>query len=128
MPGVTHVRWLVRGFDPMLAFYRDALGFRVALDVPGTYVELDSGVARIGLYPAELMTAVVGERLATHAADDLVLGVQVDDVDKAVARLEQHGVPLTKPAHDQLAWRMRIAHVRDPDGHLIELWAPLGAA
>lgn len=125
MTGLTHVRWLTDDLAAMVAFYRDALGFRIVVDVPGTYVELDTGAARIGLYLAQLMTAVVGERLATQAGNDVVLGLQVDDVDAAARRLTQIGVMLTKPPHDQPAWRLRVAHLRDPAGHLLELWAPL---
>ena len=46
MTGLTHARFVVDDFAPMLAFYRDALGFKVVLDVPQTYVELDTGAAR----------------------------------------------------------------------------------
>jgi lactoylglutathione lyase len=125
MTGLTHVRWLTDDLAGMVAFYRDVLGFRVVVDVPGTYAELDTGAARIGLYLAQLMSAVLGERVATASANDVVLGIQVDDVDATARRLQQNGVMLTKPPHDQPAWRLRVAHLRDPAGHLLELWAPL---
>ena len=32
---VSHVRYLVRDFPPVLHFYRDVLGLKLAVDVPG---------------------------------------------------------------------------------------------
>ena len=39
---LSHVRYLVSEFEPLLRFYRDVLGLKVAVDVPGVYVELDT--------------------------------------------------------------------------------------
>ncbi len=125
MNGLTHVRWLVADLAPCVAFYRDVMGFRVAVNVPSTYVEFDTGSARIGLYKAGLMGAVLGAPAGTRTGDDVVLGIRVDDVDAAAAALAAKGVALVKPPHDQSAWCLRVAHLRDPAGHLIELYAPL---
>jgi hypothetical protein len=34
-------------------------------------------------------------------------------------------VTLLREPHDQAAWHQRVAHFRDPDGRLVELWSPL---
>jgi catechol 2,3-dioxygenase-like lactoylglutathione lyase family enzyme len=128
MRGLTHVRWIVRDMGPMIAFYRDTLGFKVVVDVPGTYAEVDTGGARVGICAAALMADVVGAPVATGPGDDVLVQIRVDDVDAAAAFVRAKGVALVTEPHDQPAWLMRIAHVRDPAGHLIELFTPLARA
>lgn len=128
MTGLTHVRMLVDDFAPMLAFYRDALGFKVVVDVPGTYVELDTGAARIGLCARTLMESVVGVPMRSDAHADAVLQFGVADLAAAADHLRRRGVTLVTEPHDQPAWGMRIFHVRDPGGRLLEMTRPLAAA
>jgi catechol 2,3-dioxygenase-like lactoylglutathione lyase family enzyme len=127
MTGLTHVRMLVDDFAPMLAFYRDALGFRAVVDVPGTYVELDTGAARIGIFARTQMESVVGAPLAATGGGDIVLQIAVADVDAAADLLRARGVVLATTPHDQAAWMMRVFHVRDPAGRLLEMTQPLPA-
>jgi lactoylglutathione lyase len=126
MSGLSHVRWLVADLEPCLAFYRDRLGLKQAVDVPGIYAEFETGGARIALYRADLMAQVLGESPAPQGAGDAVLCLRVDDVDSAAARLVDAGVAPVSAPHDEATWYQRVAHFRDPAGHLIELWAPLG--
>jgi lactoylglutathione lyase len=123
--GLTHVRFVVDDFGPMLAFYRDALGFKVVVDVPATYVELDTGAARIGLCARSLLEGVVGTAMQSRAGADLVLQFGVADVDAAADLLRGRGVRLVTEPHDQSTWRLRICHVRDPAGHVLEMSTPL---
>lgn len=125
MNGLTHVRWMVHDMGPMVAFYRDTLGFKVVADVPGTYVEIDTGGARVGICPATLMASVIGAPVATGPGDDVLLQIRVEDVDSAAKFLRAKGVTMVTEPHDQPTWLIRIAHVRDPCGHLIELFTPL---
>jgi lactoylglutathione lyase len=125
MNGLTHLRWIVADLAPMIVFYRDTLGFKLVVDVPQTYAEVDTGAARIGICARSVMEAVVGPPVAQAPGDDALLQIRVDDVDAAAGFLRAKGVPLVTAPHDQRAWAMRVAHVRDPVGHLIELYAPL---
>ena len=122
---LSHVRYLVSEFEPLLRFYRDVLGLKVAVDVPGVYVELDSAGGRLAFYRADLMAGVVGGTVATRAGDDIVICLRVDNVDAAATRVKLAGTPLVTAPHDQPAWLQRVAHLRDPAGHLVELWSPL---
>ena len=124
MPGLTHIRLLVDDLARMTAFYRDRMGYKTVVDVPNTYVEFDTGAARLALYPAALMSGIMGTTVGARG-DDVVLGIQVGDVDAEARRLSMLGVTLVRPPQDQPAWLLRVAHLRDPEGHLIELWAPL---
>jgi lactoylglutathione lyase len=128
MTGLSHLRWLVADLEPCLAFYRDRLGLKQVVDVPGIYAEFETGGARVALYRADLMAQVLGEPPARETSGDAVLCLRVDDVDAAAARLVSAGAPPVSAPRDQEAWHQRVAHFRDPAGHLIELWAPLGRA
>jgi catechol 2,3-dioxygenase-like lactoylglutathione lyase family enzyme len=122
---LSHVRCLVADFEPLLRFYRDVLGLKVAVDVPGVYAELETGGARLAFYRADLMAGVVGGAVATRPGDDFVICLRVDNVDAAANRVKLAGIALVTPPHDQTAWVQRVAHLRDPAGHLVELWSPL---
>ena len=122
---LSHVRYLVSEFEPLLRFYRDVLGLKVAVDVPGVYVELDSAGGRLAFYRADLMAGVVGGTVATRAGDDIVICLRVDNVDAAANRVKLAGMTLVTAPHDQAAWLQRVAHLRDPAGHFVELWSPL---
>lgn len=125
---LTHVRWLVADLGPCLQFYRDRLGLKQVVDVPGIYAEFEAGGARVALYRADLMAQVVGDAPVAQGTGEAVLCLRVDDVDAAVARLAKAGVVPVRAPHDQEAWHQRVAHLRDPAGHLVELWTPLGRA
>ena len=122
---LSHVRYLVSEFEPLLRFYRDVLGLKVVVDVPGVYVELDSAGGRLAFYRADLMAGVVGGTVATRAGDDIVICMRVDNVDAAANRVKLAGMTLVTAPHDQAAWLQRVAHLRDPAGHFVELWSPL---
>ncbi len=122
---LSHLRCLVADFAPVLHFYHEVLGLKVAVEVPGVYVELETGGARLAFYRADLMAGVVGGPVATRPGDDVVLCLRVDNVDAAANRVKLAGFPLVTAPHDQPAWLQRVAHLRDPAGHLIELWSPL---
>jgi hypothetical protein len=51
--------------------------------------------------------------------------VQVADVDAAAEWLGERGVVLASSPHDQATWFLRVAHVRDPAGHMVELATPI---
>jgi hypothetical protein len=64
--------------------------------------------------------SVVGSRTA-----DSVLVMEVPDVDQAVRELLARGIVFLAQPTDQPGWGIRAAHLRDPEGRLIELMTPL---
>jgi lactoylglutathione lyase len=122
---LSHVRYLVNDFAPLLHFYRDVLGLKLVVDVPGVYAEFETAGGRLAFYKAELMAGVLGEPAGTRIGDDVVVCLRVDNVDAAATRVRLSGIPLVTAPHDEAAWVQRVAHLRDPAGHLIELWSPL---
>jgi predicted enzyme related to lactoylglutathione lyase len=122
---LSHLRILVADLAPPVAFYRDVVGMKQLVDVPGVYAEFDTGGSRLAFYRADLMSEVLGHAAGTTAGDNLVLCLRVADVDAEAARLAARGArQVTKP-HDQPTWMQRVAHFADPAGRTIELWSPL---
>jgi lactoylglutathione lyase len=123
-----NVRLLVDDYDGALAFYRDVVGFSVRLeagpDEARVSAELDAGGGVISIYKRDLMHEVAGVSLRPPG-DGAMIVLSADEVDETYARLVVGGaVPVNEP-HDQPVWLVRVAHVRDPAGNLVELSRPM---
>jgi lactoylglutathione lyase len=114
---LVHVRLLPQRFDETLRFYRDTLRL--------PYVSFDAGPGiRLALYRRDAMAAAVGaEELPADPGgqDRAALIFEVDSVDASFELLRDRGVPFATEPHDRPDWGIRVAHLRDPDGALIEL-------
>ena len=127
---LLNVRLLVNDMSASLAFYRDTMGFtQLFADPGGEYTELSAGPSvTIALFGKTHMAEAVGTtNKPAHAEhqDTFVIAFEVDNVDETVAQLEAKGVVIDTPAQDRPLWMMRTAHLRDPDGNLIEIMAGL---
>jgi catechol 2,3-dioxygenase-like lactoylglutathione lyase family enzyme len=127
---LTHIRLLVNDIETCREFYKNKLGLQEQLAVvEGIYYELVAGDCILALYKRDLMESVAGVTMAGEiAADKVALTFQVDDVDAVYKELSSKGVKFTTEPHDQEAWVLRVAHLRDPEGNLIEINAPLQTA
>lgn len=125
---LTHVRLLVEDMDRCLRFYRDAVGLDVTLEAEGVYYELAAGDVILALYRRDLMGQMIGAELSPPARSDAVaLTFQVNDVDTAAQALKDRGAELVNEPMDYEVAFLRVAHLRDPEGNLIEINAPLAA-
>jgi lactoylglutathione lyase len=125
---LADVRLLVDRFDDCVRFYKDVLGLEMTLRVPeDTYAEFRAGSAVLSLYRRELMDEVVGVEHHADAprSDRVALVFRVDDVDAAHEQLKRRGARFSTTPHDQKEWGLRVAHLRDPDENLIEIYQPL---
>jgi catechol 2,3-dioxygenase-like lactoylglutathione lyase family enzyme len=123
---LTDVRLLVQDIPRSLEFYRDVLGLHVSLEVPeGVYAELEAGGVHVSLYRRDLMSTVVPSLQGTSSGDPFLLNMRVDDTDATYEQLRSLGVVFETEPHDQEAWGIRVAHFRDPDGNLIEIYSPI---
>ncbi len=124
---LTHIRLLVDDIEGSRNFYMGKFGLSEQLTVvEGIYYELVAGPCILALYKRELMESVGGVPAASEqAVDKVALTFQVEDVDTAYSELKAKGVAFVTEPHDQEAWVLRVAHLRDPEGNLIEINAPL---
>ncbi|MGH9410709.1 MAG: VOC family protein [Vicinamibacterales bacterium] len=125
-----NIRLLVTNFDETFVFYRDVLGLTPTWGKPGeNYASFAFlGGTQLALFKRQLMAEAVGaaSKPATRAEQDTAaLILTVDDVDAEYARLTAKGARFIAPPQNQDAWGIRAAHLRDPDGNLIEIFSPL---
>ncbi|MEA2432732.1 MAG: hypothetical protein QOG54_189 [Actinomycetota bacterium] len=118
---LTHVRLLTTDVSSLTTFYKKALGLELTLQISeGFYCELSAGEVVVGIYRKDLMDSISGEPREPQG-DRAVLCFAVEDVEAAfLAAVEAGAVAVSEP-HEQEAWFLRVAHIRDPDGNLIEL-------
>lgn len=135
----THTRLLIPAekFAETYRFYRDIIGLTPRFDgEKSVYAEFESGdpmspgAHALALFQEDLMAAALGSAAPTsaNAADRIVLCLGVENVDQSAAEFAAKGVHLITQPQDQPAWMIRVAHLRDPAGHLIEISAPLRMA
>ena len=101
----------------LLPFYRDLLGFKVAVQIEGFVVLGDQGSPTLAL---GTHSAVRGRNVdpARH-----MIGLSTDDVDADWKRLKSAGVEFVEDPTDY--GRFRIATLKDPEGNLLQLLQPL---
>ena len=126
------VRLLVDDFDECFRFYRDVMGLEPVWGAEGgRYADFKTeSKSLLALFKRDLMAAAVGtEDLPAHVTsqDRVAIVLQVKSLEEAVSRLRAKGAAFVTEQKDYAAWTIRAAHLRDPDGNLIELFEPLPA-
>ncbi len=123
---VAEVRLLVDDFTACFVFYRDVLGIPVTYgDDSGPYASFDVGGTTVALFSRALQAAAMGTLNNSDGArglDRVALVLDVGDVDATAREMEGRGAAFVSSPTDQSAWGGRVAHLRDPDGTLIELY------
>ncbi|MFE6766802.1 VOC family protein [Streptomyces sp. NPDC057689] len=128
-----HPRLLVERFADCFRFYDAVLpaligAVRASGGAAGPYAHWDvDGQGVLVLFDRDAMAAVVGRghlpAQAPPAQDRSMLVCRVDDVDAGLELCLAGGGKLAAPACDRPEWGpgLRTAHVRDPEGNLVEL-------
>ncbi len=128
---LTHVRLLVTDYPACFRFYRDVLGLPVGFgDENGPYGDFVAGAAFLALYDRRLMDEAIGgtgRPLSADAMDRAAVIMEVDSVDATYEQLRARGVKFVTEPQDRPDWGIRTAHLRDPDGNLIEIYKDLQA-
>lgn len=118
---LTHTRRLVDNYAECVAFYRDSLGLEVTYgDETSGYADLDAGDTTLALFDRTEMDDVV-DLYDGPPGSEVVLVFAVDDVDTAAETIVEEGGALVSEPTDREEWGIRTAHIRDPDGGLVEL-------
>ncbi|WP_327409836.1 VOC family protein [Streptomyces sp. NBC_01281] len=120
---LAQVRLLVSDFAACYRFYSEVLGLKPQSGATGGPYEKFSpvtGSAGIALQNRAMMAEVLGE-IGEHVTGHRSLVVlRVDDLDTYCEQLVSRGADvLHGPA--PMTDRMRVAHLRDPEGNLVEL-------
>ncbi|NUR71678.1 MAG: glyoxalase/bleomycin resistance/extradiol dioxygenase family protein [Hamadaea sp.] len=124
-----HPRLLVTDFAAAYAFYAAVLpelaGAELAAGGPtGPYASWDvNGEGLLSMFDAKLMAAAVGVDVPAGAQNAVMLVCRVADVDAGTKACLEHGATVVAPPADRPQWgpNLRTAHLRTPDGALMEL-------
>lgn len=120
---LAQVRLLVSDFTVCYRFYADVLGLKPQSgSVDGPYEKLSPAVgsAGIALQNRAMMAEVLGELADAANGHRSLVVLRVDDLDAYCERVTSFGVRLLHgPA--RMTDRMRVAHLKDPEGNLVEL-------
>jgi predicted enzyme related to lactoylglutathione lyase len=116
MPTTIRPIIVTNDLDRLLAFYTGLLGAREVMrfpdDGPVFYVGLELGDSELGL--SSDASVVPGE------PGRMLLSIEVPDVDALLPTVEALGGESTSGAND-MPWGQRVAHVKDPDGNVVNL-------
>ncbi|GLW30607.1 VOC family protein [Actinoplanes regularis] len=122
-----HPRLLVDDFPAVFAFYAAVLpalaGAHLAAGSPeGPYASWDVGdQGLLSILDARMMSGATGAEVTTGGA--VMLVCRVAKVDDGTDLCQAHGATVVAPPADRPEWgpNLRTAHLRDPEGTLIEL-------
>jgi catechol 2,3-dioxygenase-like lactoylglutathione lyase family enzyme len=116
---ITSIMLGVRDLNASVEFYRDKLGLKVKMQ-EGQLALLDAGPITLGLSLGHV-------RLAPQVNGATEIVFQVDDVRSSRQALIERGVAFMNEPR-QVTPTKWAAHFRDPDGHLLSIFGPGGAA
>ncbi|TWD87931.1 catechol 2,3-dioxygenase-like lactoylglutathione lyase family enzyme [Neobacillus bataviensis] len=126
---LLQIRLLVNDFKKSSNFYKDLLGLPISwYEEEMEYALFNNGETKIELLSQKAMAEVVREEnkfLEGESQSRFLLQFEVEDVDKTYSRLRENGIEFITEPHDRKEWRSRIAHFRDPDRNLIEIYKML---
>ena len=73
------------------------------------------------------MDAAIGKNNTgdTSPQDKFAIVIEVDSVDKTYQKLKKKSVDFITSPKDMTAWGIRVAHFRDPEGNLLEIFSNL---
>ena len=116
MPSTVRPIIVTNDLDRLLAFYTGLLGaeevMRFPDDGPVFYVGLRLGDSELGISAdASVVPGDPGRKL---------LSIEVPDVDMLLPEVERVGGTATSGAND-MPWGQRVAHIKDPDGNVVNL-------
>lgn len=127
---LNNIRLLVSKFDETFLFYRDTLGFKVTWgNVGENYAQFQVGDSGdLSVFSKSIMADTVGtSQLPIQAStqDSIALIFSVDDLDCFYKMLCAKGVTFINEPTDKPDWGIRVAHLRDPEGYLLEFMMEL---
>jgi|SRR6478609_7642075 len=122
MRGPAIVILAVDSVERAVAFYKTAFGGTETITSP-SYVELDMGNVRLGLYERAAFGQNIGRIAAGLPPGDISrteLYFRVDDLDEATRKLEAAGARLLSGAQRR-PWGETAAYYADPDGNVVAI-------
>ncbi|ARK29770.1 glyoxalase/bleomycin resistance/extradiol dioxygenase family protein [Halalkalibacter krulwichiae] len=123
----THIRLIVDNYKECFLFYRDVLGFAVTWgNESSLYGQFEIGDIQLGVFERKQMEEAVGTEFSREVQqmNRAALIFKVDSVEDTYNQLNGKVEFVTQPK-EQVGWGLKVAHFRDPDGSLIEIYENL---
>lgn len=132
----TFTKIVVSDLDRVIPFYRDAIGLRLLsrfIADGGDYAQEEAvlgghggnaGADGAGRGPLLMLVRYLARPAPPVGA--AWTGFAVDDLAATVAAVERAGGEVVIPIMDAPEYKVAVAVVTDPEGHLVELTTPLG--
>ena len=120
---LAQVRLLVIEYEACYHFYRDTLGLPIGFE-DDIYASFKLRDGMIAIYSRPMMAEHVGASdlpVTAESQDRVVLQLQVDDIEQTLDQLRAKGIAIVQELTTRPTWGARTAHIRDPDGTLIEI-------
>jgi predicted enzyme related to lactoylglutathione lyase len=120
---LAQVRLLVSDFSACYRFYGEVLGLKPqsgAADGPYEKFSPAVGSAGIALQDRSMMAEVLDELGGTAAGHRSLVVLRVDGLDTYCEEITMRGATVLR-GPVLMTDRMRVAHLKDPEGNLVEL-------
>jgi lactoylglutathione lyase len=123
---LSQIRLITNDFNKSVAFYRDVMEFSLGTFAEGMqFASFNTGETKIEIFSRQQISEVLGEKNLPNDVESqsqFLLCLAVDEIDEVCAGLKKKGVLFINEPQDRKDWNARIAHLRDPDGNVIELY------
>ena len=107
-------------------FYRDVMGLEYVHGEDGVDAYFKIGSDGLMLISQDIADGLISQDVDHEPARGarLVMATDVGDVDAAYEELKGEGVEFIRAPEDR-PWGLRCAHLKDPDGNVWEIHAPV---
>jgi lactoylglutathione lyase len=123
---LSQIRLMVKDFHQSVAFYKEVMEFPLGFSAEEMqFASFNTGETKIEIISRQKMAEVIGEDnllVGAESPSKFLLTFAVEQVDEVCARLKEKGIVLLNEPHDRKDWNARVAHLRDPDGNVIEIY------
>jgi catechol 2,3-dioxygenase-like lactoylglutathione lyase family enzyme len=121
-PDLIHTCLITNDVNRLVAFYEPVLGIR-AERTGADYAEFRTGAGVLAVFSEKAQQQYIPGSAAAASNRSLVLEFRVSDVDGEYTRLQKLVTTWVKPPTTQ-PWGTRSFYFRDPDGNLVDFFAP----
>ncbi|NMH69355.1 VOC family protein [Bacillus sp. RO3] len=124
---LTHTRLLVNDYKECFLFYRDVLGFEVSWgDETSSYGQFKVGHMELGIFDRKRMADALDQETFSEPrrTDRFALVLKVENVEETYEKLKGMVTFITLPM-EKVDWGLKVAHFRDREGTLIEIYENL---
>lgn len=127
---LSNIRLLVKNFDESYRFYNEVLGLEVSFGKPGeVYASFELGASSgLSIFSSDLMSRAVGnheKQLPGDSREKFCIVIEVNSTDDTYNELIKKGAVFINKPVNMKDWGIRVVHLRDPEGNLIEFCSDL---